>query len=277
MIQKLKETVKERDTTLQLNSDLIVRERQKAGELNEQVLDLEDRNECLTQRLIETRKAKDTFLQLCHELNAEAEKLSEQLLDQRPKEILKEKDTALRLNNALLDEPDIDANENKTKLKKEDIALDTKATALDDKEPLIKNIEEGTDTARIKPLDQKPKKESMTEGNNQIEASLDEQDIAREEPKVLDNSHSKGTELDNNQTEDKHFYKEDRDTPAHLTGKLRKDYEEPRSKIRVTVSKTRRARTLLKTQEKIESMSDDSLITAIKDHKRGDEAKILDL
>jgi hypothetical protein len=73
----------------------------------------------------------------------------------------------------------------------------------------------------------------MTEGDNQKEASLDEQDIAREEPKVLDNSHSKGTELDNNQTEDKHFYKEDRDTPAHLTGKLRKDYEEPRSKIRV--------------------------------------------
>ena len=45
----------------------------------------------------------------------------------------------------------------------------------------------------------------MTEGDNQKEASLDEQDIAREEPKVLDNSHSKGTELDNNQTEDKHF------------------------------------------------------------------------
>ena len=106
----------------------------------------------------------------------------------------------------------------------------------------------------------------MTEGKNQKEAALDERDIAREEPQVLgdkkrvhkfsdedsDNSHSKGTELDNNQTEDKRFYKEDRDTPTHLTGKPRKDYEEFRSKIRVTISKTKRARTLLKTQEEIE-------------------------
>ena len=41
----------------------------------------------------------------------------------------------------------------------------------------------------------------------------------------------------------------------------------------MTISKTKRARTLLKTQEEIESI----LITAIKDHKKGDEAKIVDL
>jgi hypothetical protein len=68
----------------------------------------------------------------------------------------------------------------------------------------------------------------MTEGKSQKEAALDERDIAREELQVLgdrkrvhkfsdedsDNSHSKGTELDNNQTKDKRFYKEDRDTPT---------------------------------------------------------------
>ena len=69
-----------------------------------------------------------------------------------------------------------------------------------------------------------------------------------------DNSHSKGIELDNNQTGDKHFYKEDRDTPAHLSGKLRKDYEDFRSKIRLPISKTKRTMTLLKSHEKIESM-----------------------
>ena len=68
----------------------------------------------------------------------------------------------------------------------------------------------------------------MTEGKSQKEAALH-----KFSDEGSDYSHSKGTELDNDQTEDKHFYKEDRDTPAHLTGKLRKDYEEPRSKIRV--------------------------------------------
>ena len=71
---------------------------------------------------------------------------------------MKEKDTDLQPNSALLDERDIDRDGNKNRLKKEDIALDAKATALDDKEPLLKSIEEGTDTARIKPLDQKPKR-----------------------------------------------------------------------------------------------------------------------
>ena len=59
---------------------------------------------------------------------------------------------------ALLErERDIDGDENKTRLKKKDTALDARSTALDDKEPLLKSIEEGTDTARIKPLNQMPK------------------------------------------------------------------------------------------------------------------------
>ena len=66
-----------------------------------------------------------------------------------------------------------------------------------------------------------------------------------------DNPHSKGIEIDNNQAGDKEFYKEDREIPAHLSGKHRQDYEEFRSKIRQTVSKTKKTRTLLKIQEKM--------------------------
>ena len=104
-----------KDTALQLNSDLLVKEReeanQKAEELNEQVLDLENRNGRLIQRLKEIVKEKDTALQLNSDLlvkdreeaNHKAEELNEQVLDlenrngrliQRLKEIVKEKDTA---------------------------------------------------------------------------------------------------------------------------------------------------------------------------------------
>ena len=72
----------------------------------------------------------------------------------------------------------------------------------------------------------------------------DEKRVQNESVEDSNNSHSKVIELDSNQAGDKEFYKEDREIPAHLSGKLRQDYEEFRSKIRQTVSKTKKTRKL---------------------------------
>ena len=93
-----------------------------------------------------------------------------------------------------------------------------------------------------------------------------------------DNPHSKGIEIDNNQAGDKEFYKEDREIPANLFGKLRQQYEDFRSRVRQTVEKTHKAeRALLISEEDIESMTDDELITLVKHEKMRYDSRILDL
>ena len=84
----------------------------------------------------------------------------------------------------------------------------------------------------------------------------------------------------NDDDEDQEFYREDKNTPTHLfllPYSERKDYEELRSKARLTILKTKRLKALFKTQEEIKAMSDDSIVTAIKDHREGGEAKLMDL
>ena len=93
-------------------------------------------------------------------------------------------------------------------------------------------------------------------------------------------SRSPEIERDQKDHDDKEFYRENRITPTHLlllSCSERKYYEELRSKIRLTILKTERIKTLFKTQEEVAAMSDDSVITAIKYHREGGEAELRDL
>jgi hypothetical protein len=63
-------------------------------------------------------------------------------------------------------------------------------------------------------------------------------------------------------TKTRSFYRENKITPTHLfllSYSERKDYEELRSKIRLTILKTERIRALFKTQEEIKAMSEQML------------------
>ena len=93
-------------------------------------------------------------------------------------------------------------------------------------------------------------------------------------------SRSPEIERDQKDHDDEEFYRENRITPTHLlllSCSERKYYEELRSKIRLTILKTERIKTLFKTQEEVAAMSDDSVITAIKYHREGGEAELRDL
>ena len=70
----------------------------------------------------------------------------------------------------------------------------------------------------------------------------------------------------------------DREISSILSEKLRQQYEKFRTKVRQTVEKTRKAkRILLISEEDIESMRDDTLITLVKHEKKGYDSRILDL
>ena len=70
----------------------------------------------------------------------------------------------------------------------------------------------------------------------------------------------------------------DREIPSILSEKLRQQYEKFRTKVRQTVEKTHKAkRILLISEEDIESMRDDTLITLVKHEKKGYDSRIQDL
>ena len=80
--------------------------------------------------------------------------------------------------------------------------------------------------------------------------------------------------------DDEEFYREEKITPTHLlllSHSERGYYEELRSKLRLTILKTEKIRTLFKTQGEVAAMSDDSVITDIKYHREGGEAELRDL